>query len=47
MILDTGTLVAITIALAGACTMMVFLMRENYQLRETIYRLLKKENTNG
>jgi hypothetical protein len=47
MILDTGTLIAIMIALFGSCFMMIAFMRENMQLRKTIKYLLKKENTNG
>ena len=47
MILDTGTMLAIMIALAGACTMMILFMRENAELRKTIKYLLKKENNNG
>jgi len=47
MILDTGTMIAIMIALSGACLMMVLFMRENMQLRKTIKYLLQKENTNG
>ena len=47
MILDTGTMLAIMIALSGSCLMMVLFMRENMQLRKTIKYLLKKEDTNG
>jgi hypothetical protein len=47
MILDTGTLIAIMIALSGSCLMMILFMRENMQLRKTIKYLLQKENTNG
>lgn len=47
MILDTGTMIAITIALFSSCAMLGFLMYDNYQLRETITRLLKKEKNNG
>jgi hypothetical protein len=47
MILDTGTMIAIIIALAGSCLMMVLFLRENMQLRKTIKYLLEKENTNA
>jgi hypothetical protein len=47
MILDTGTMIAIIIALSGSCLMMALFMRENMQLRKTIKYLLQKENTNG
>lgn len=47
MILDTGTMIAMIIALSGSCLMMVLFMRENMQLRKTIKYLLQKENTNG
>jgi hypothetical protein len=47
MILDTGTMIAIMIALAGSCAMMGFLMYDNYKLRETVHYLIKKENNNG
>jgi hypothetical protein len=39
MVLDTGTMLAIIIALAGACTVMALSMRENMLLRKEIRRL--------
>lgn len=47
MILDTGTMLAIIIALSGACLMMFLFMKENAELRRTIKYLLKKEDNNG
>ena len=47
MILDTGTMLAIIIALSGSCLMMVLFMKENAELRRTIKYLLKKEDNNG
>jgi len=50
MILDTGTLIAILIALAGSCFVMVVsiraygkLMRENIELRKEMSELKWKE----
>jgi hypothetical protein len=50
VILDTGTLIAITIALAGSCFVMVVsiraygkLMRENIELRKELTELNWKE----
>jgi hypothetical protein len=47
MILDTGTLIGIMIALSGSCLMMVLFLRENMALRKNIKYLLEKENNNG
>jgi hypothetical protein len=47
MILDTGTMLAIMIALVASCGLMIFTMMENYELRKTIKYLLKKEDNNG
>jgi hypothetical protein len=47
MILDTGTLLAIMIALAGSGTMILVFMRDNMELRKTIKQLHKKEKNNG
>jgi hypothetical protein len=47
MILDTGTLLAIMIALAGSGTMILVFMRDNMELRKTIKHLQKKEKNNG
>jgi hypothetical protein len=47
MVLDTGTMLAIMIALSGSCLMMVLFMRENMQLRKTIKHILEKEDKNG
>ena len=43
MILDTGTLFALIIALAGACVVMVFALMENMSLRKYINELLDKD----
>ena len=47
MIIDTGTMIGIIIALSGSCLMMVLFMKENAELRKTIEYLLKKEENNG
>jgi hypothetical protein len=47
MILDTGTMLAIMIALVASCGLMIFTMMENHELRKTIKYLLKKEDNNG
>jgi hypothetical protein len=47
MILDTGTLFAIMIALAGSGTLILIFMRDNMELRKTINYLQKKEKNNG
>ena len=47
MVLDTGTMLAIMIALSGSCLMMILFMRENMQLRKTIKHILEKEDKNG
>lgn len=47
MILDTGTMLAIMIALFSSCAMMGFLMYDNHQLRKTVHYLLKKDDNNG
>jgi hypothetical protein len=39
MILDTGTLIAITIALAGSLGMMIAFWRQNIKLEKEIRRL--------
>ncbi len=39
MILDTGTLIAITIALAGSVTVMCLFWKQNAELTKEIYRL--------
>jgi hypothetical protein len=39
MILDTGTLIAITIALAGSVGMMIAFWNQNVQLQKEIRRL--------
>ena len=39
MILDTGTLIAIVIALAGSLTMMIAFWQRNIQLEKEIRRL--------
>ena len=46
MILDTGTLIAIIIALAGSITVMGLFWRENIALRRELYRLYE-ENSLG
>jgi hypothetical protein len=46
MILDTGTMIAIIIALAGSITVMGLFLRENIFLQKQIRKLLK-ENNNG
>ena len=47
MILDTGTLIAIIIALAGSITVMCLFWRENIALHRQLKVLLHKENDNG
>jgi hypothetical protein len=44
MILDTGTLLAIIIALAGSITVMGLFWRENMFLQKQIRKLLKEKN---
>ncbi len=39
MILDTGTLIAITIALAGSLTVMCLFWKQNAELTKENYRL--------
>ena len=39
MILDTGTLIAITIALAGSITVMCLFWKQNAELTKEVYRL--------
>jgi hypothetical protein len=46
MILDTGTMIAIIIALAGSMTVMCLFWRENIFLQKQIRKLLE-ENNNG
>jgi hypothetical protein len=46
MILDTGTMLAIIIALAGSITVMGLFWRENIFLQQQIKKLLK-EKDNG
>lgn len=43
MILDTGTLFAFVIALAGACVVMIFALMENMSLRKYINELLDQD----
>ena len=43
MILDTGTLFALIIALAGTCVVMVFALMENMSLRKYINELLDQD----
>jgi len=47
MILDTGTLIAIIIALAGSLTVMGLFWRENIALQRQIRVLLHEEHNNG
>lgn len=47
MILDTGTLIGIIIALGGSITVMFLFMRENLYLKRTVEYLLEKEDNNG
>jgi hypothetical protein len=44
MILDTGTIIAIIIALAGSITVMGLFWRENIFLQKEIKKLLKEKN---
>ena len=44
MILDTGTMIAIMIALAGSVTVMCLFWRENIFLQKQIRKLLKEKN---
>jgi hypothetical protein len=44
MFLDTGTLIAIIIALAGSITVMGLFWRENMFLQKQIRKLLKEKN---
>jgi hypothetical protein len=44
MILDTGTMLAIIIALAGSITVMGLFWRENMFLQKQIRKLLKEKN---
>lgn len=46
MILDTGTMIAIMIALAGSVTVMCLFWRENVFLQKQVRKLLE-ENNNG
>ena len=46
MILDTGTMIAIIIALAGSVTVMCLFWRENMFLQKQIRKLLE-DNNNG
>lgn len=46
MVLDTGTMLAIIIALAGSITVMGLFWRENIFLQQQIRKLLK-EKDNG
>jgi len=47
MILDTGTIIGIIIALGGSITVMFLFMRENLYLKRTIEYLLEEEGNNG
>ena len=44
MVLDTGTMLAIIIALAGSITVMGLFWRENIFLQQQIRKLLKEKN---
>jgi ABC-type cobalamin transport system permease subunit len=44
MILDTGTLIGIVIALAGSITVMGLFWRENIFLQSQIRKLLEEKN---
>jgi hypothetical protein len=44
MVLDTGTMLAIIIALAGSITVMGLFWRENIFLQKQIRKLLKEKN---
>jgi hypothetical protein len=44
MILDTGTLIAIIIALAGSITVMCLFWRENIFLQSQVRKLLEEKN---
>jgi hypothetical protein len=44
MILDTGTMLAIIIALAGSITVMGLFWKENMFLQKQIRKLLKEKN---
>jgi type IV secretory pathway component VirB8 len=47
MTLDTGTMIAVMIALIASCGMMIFAIMENIELKKTVKYLLKKDNNNG
>jgi hypothetical protein len=44
MILDTGTMIAIIIALAGSMTVMGLFWRENIFLQKQVRKLLEEKN---
>lgn len=44
MILDTGTMIAIIIALAGSMTVMGLFWRENMFLQKQVRKLLEEKN---
>jgi len=44
MILDTGTMIAIIIALAGSVTVMGLFWRENIFLQKQVRKLLEEKN---
>lgn len=39
MVIDSGTMLAIMIALVGACAVMLFSIKDNIELRKEIRRL--------
>jgi hypothetical protein len=47
VILDTGTLIAIIIALGGSITVMCLFWRENVFLQKEIRKILNEEKING
>jgi undecaprenyl pyrophosphate phosphatase UppP len=47
MLLDTGTMFAIMIALIGSLTVMVLFWKENIALQRQMKVLLHKENNDG
>ena len=47
MILDTGTLIGIVIALGGSITVMCLFWKQNISLQRQIQALLQEEKNNG
>ena len=47
MILDTGTLIGIVIALGGSITVMCLFWKENMSLQRQIRTLLNERHNNG